>query len=105
LSTQANISRTLRAVSPDGEELTVFVAVGAPYETKEGAWVAPVSVEPLEQKIPEVFGADSWQATKLAMDHSTFYLKRFIKNGGKLYFQDSDETEEPFTLEDIDEFF
>jgi hypothetical protein len=39
------------------------------------------------------------------MNHSTFYLKRFIEKGGKLFFSDSEETEKPFTLQDIDEFF
>ncbi len=105
MDAQDKISRTLRAVTPDGEEITVFVSVGEPYETKEGAWAASVTVEPLEKEIPDMVGGDSWQATKIAMDHSTFYLKRFIKKGGKLFFQDSEETEEPFTLEDIDEFF
>jgi hypothetical protein len=99
------VSRLLRAVTPDGEELTVYVAVGEPYQREDGAWAVPVTVDPLEDSIPDMVGGDSWQATKIAMNHSTIYLKRFIEKGGKLFFSDSEETEEPFTLEDIDEFF
>ena len=99
------VSRSLIAVTPSGEELTVYVAVGEPYQREDGAWAASVTIEPLEESIPDIVGGDSWQATKIAMNHSTFYLKRFIEKGGKLFFSDSEETEKPFTLQDIDEFF
>ena len=95
----------MRAVNPVGEELTIYVAVGEPYQREDGAWAASVTVNPLEESIPDMVCGDSWQATKIAMNHSKFYLKRFIEKGGKLFFIDSEETEEPFTMEDIDEFF
>ena len=57
----------LICVRPNGERVTVTVAVGHPYPTMEGDWACPVEIAGLHGRLTDVHGTDSLQALCLAI--------------------------------------
>jgi len=72
----------LICVRPNGEHLTVTVAVGHPYPTMEGDWACPVEIARLHGRLTDVHGIDSLQALCLAIKLVGRVLASFVAEGG-----------------------
>jgi hypothetical protein len=82
--------RTIFAVDKDGREFEIPAAVGVPYESVSGSWACPVGLEGL-RNLPDMYGADSWQALIIAVKAIHNMLSFFIEEGGKLYWEKDGE--------------
>ena len=96
--TRENISRNLLAVSSDGKQFNVYLKIGKAVKDNKGNWVVQFSVKPFENSTIDTVGYDSWQATKLAMDTGSSILRKFIRDGGKLFLEEDDDE---LSIEDV----
>lgn len=53
-------------VRPGGERLQLRAAIGRPREERDGRWACSIAIAPLEAKLDDVRGADSFHAVWLA---------------------------------------
>lgn len=53
-------------VRPDGERLTLRAEIGRPREERDGRWACSIAIAPLESKLDDVRGTDSFHAVWLA---------------------------------------
>ena len=74
----------LICVRPNGERVTVTVAVGHPYPTMEGDWACPVEIARLDGRLTDVHGMDSLQALCLAIELVGSRLASFVAEGGRI---------------------
>jgi hypothetical protein len=79
--------RKLKGIDPNGNKIEIFLGIGSAYFTDLGSWSVAISVFPIYKDLSEVHGADSWQAVKLARDNCLSLLKKFINDGGKIYYE------------------
>ena len=84
-------SRTLVAVSADGSEHLVTLAVGKPYRASDVDWACPVALDGLYPRLADQHGIDSWQAMQLAYQLLGKLISSFIGGGGKLLWPDGRE--------------
>jgi hypothetical protein len=95
-------SRSIVAVSPNGDRLTVVLTIGQPYQVTQEEWAIPVSMTGLHDGLRDIHGIDAWQVIQLAYRFIIQLLGYFVEDGGKLYWA---ETEEPLVLQDLVESF
>ena len=76
-----------QAGTPD---VAISVEIGVPYEVGEGGWACPVSVQPLHERLPDIHGAESFQALLLAMRLALHLLENYTERGGALFLEDGD---------------
>ncbi len=91
-------SRSILAVKPNGERLTVVLAIGHPYEVTPEQWAIPVSMSGLHSRLGDIHGIDAWQVIQLAYEFVVQLIGHFVEEGGKLYWP---ETEEPIEPEEL----
>jgi hypothetical protein len=96
--TQVLASRSVLAVKPDGERLTLTPTIGMPYEVSPQEWVCPAILHGLDTPTVNVHGIDAWQAIQLAYELLTRLLGDFVDEGGALYWPG---TEEPMKLDEL----
>jgi hypothetical protein len=53
-------------VRPEGERLALRAEIGRPREARDGRWACAIAIAPLNAKIDDVRGADSFHAVWLA---------------------------------------
>ena len=80
------------AIDQGGTRFPFKVSIGTPYlrDHEPHTWACPVSVEPLDTHIRDIFGGDSFQALCLASRIALELLRSFIERGGRLTY-DGDE--------------
>ena len=71
-------------VRPNGERVSVTVAVGHPYPTSEGDWACPIAVDGLQGRLDDIAGSDSMQALCLAIRTARDLLASFMTDGGRV---------------------
>jgi hypothetical protein len=84
-------ARTLTAVKPSGEEVSVTLRIGQPYEISSEEWACPVAIEGLQERLRDIHGIDSWQTIQLVQNLQAQLLGYFIEEGGKLYWPGTHE--------------
>ena len=94
----SNAICTVLAVDADGREFELTLAVGRAYRVNEVQWSCPVSMTGLYERLVDIAGVDSWQATQLAFRLIADLLESFIEQGGRLMWTDS---REPLALADL----
>lgn len=79
-------SLTLDATSPEGEAFVLTVQIGAPvpHPRYPEAWACPLAISPLNDRPPDIVGADSFQALSLALSLALGELEAFRDRGGEL---------------------
>ena len=53
-------------VRPEGERLALRAEIGRPREERDGRWACSIAIAPLQAKLDDVRGADSFHAVWLA---------------------------------------
>jgi hypothetical protein len=53
-------------VRPEGERLALRAEIGRPREERDGRWACSIAISPLETKLDDVRGTDSFHAVWLA---------------------------------------
>jgi Domain of unknown function (DUF6968) len=84
-------------VRPNGERVSVTIAVGHPYPTSEGDWACPVEISGLRGRLEHIVGSDSMQALCLAIRTARDLLASFMADGGRIL---DPETGKPVSLDD-----
>ena len=85
------VSRSILAVKPNGERLTVVLSIGQPYEVTPEEWAISVSVSGLHSRLGDVHGIDAWQVVQLAYELMAQLIGHFVEEGGKLYWPETGE--------------
>ena len=85
-----NVIAERRLVSwlPSGKKNPITIQISQPRQISENKWVSQVAVQGLYEDSPTIEGIDSFQTLNLAFTLVSEGLEQFIKNGGKLYWQD-----------------
>jgi hypothetical protein len=91
-------SRSILAVKPNGERLTVVLSIGQPYEVTPEEWTISVSVSGLHSRLGDIHGIDAWQVIQLAYELIVQLIGHFVEEGGKLHWP---ETGEPMKLDEL----
>lgn len=79
---EAIAERRLVFVEASGEPLLVFIRIGKPSMTSAGDWACPVSLYPLEAKLADIHGVDSFQALMLAQRFLASLMTGRVEKGG-----------------------
>lgn len=82
-------SADLTCVAPDGREFDARVSIGTPYVAATGEWRCPVSLSPLDERIPDMAGEDALQALCMALSTARALLEHFVERGGRVSYHDS----------------
>ena len=83
-------STILVCVNSQNERREVVVEIGLPYETPQGSWACPVAMRGMYPSLADIHGEDSLQSLCLAASLVRTLLSSVVKNGGKIFFHDSD---------------
>ena len=83
-------------VRPDGERLALRAQIGRPREERDGRWACSIAIAPLESKLDDVRGTDSFHAVWLACALVLKLLGNLQAEGWRLENPDGSE----FPLED-----
>jgi hypothetical protein len=83
-------STTLVCVNSQGERREVVVEIGLPYQTPRGSWACPVAMRGMYSSLADIHGEDSLQSLCLAASLVRTLLSSVVKEGGKIFFPDSD---------------
>ena len=83
-------------VRPEGERIALRVEIGRPREERGGRWACAIAVAPLQTKLDDVHGADSFHAVWLACVLVLKLLGNLQAEGWRLENADGSE----FPLED-----
>ena len=86
----------VQAVRPDGERLALSAQIGRPREERDGRWACAIAIAPLESRLEDVRGADSFHAVWLACALVLKLLGNLKDEGWRLENADGSE----FPLED-----
>ena len=87
------IERRARAVSPDGESVSVRCIISDPSITAKGDLYVSLCLLGLDQLSHSISGADHWQAVDLAMLTARERLEYFSNLGWSFYWE-KDEPED-----------
>ena len=79
------------AVRPGGERLELRAEIGRPREERDGRWACAIAIAPLEDKIEDVRGADSFHAIWLACALVLKLLENLQAEGWRLENEDGSE--------------
>jgi len=79
------------AVRESGERLALRVEIGRPREERDGRWACAVAVSPLETKLDDVRGTDSFHAVWLACALALQLLGNLKVEGWRLENPDGSE--------------
>ena len=90
--------RELLGLKPDGSKSKIIIRIGMPYQSSEVDWACPIEAIGLHKKLADIHGIDSFQALMLSLHLLKQILSRYVEEGGKLYFSDS-QTE--ISIEDL----
>ena len=82
--------RTIDAKSPDGGAFVIGLEIGTPYRCETGEWACPVALHGLYDHLPDIAGADSFQALCLAIRLAQDLLLDFREKGGTLLLDGED---------------
>ena len=83
-------------VRPEGERLELRAEIGRPREERDGRWACAIAIAPLDAKLDDVRGTDSFHAVWLACALVLKLLGNLKAEGWKLENADGSE----FPLED-----
>ena len=83
-------------VRPGGERLQLRAEIGRPREERDGRWACAIAIAPLESKLDDVRGTDSFHAVWLACALVLKLLGNLEAEGWRLENPDGS----PFPLED-----
>lgn len=83
-------STALICVSSNGERREVVIEIGRPYKTPQGSWACPVAMRGMYRRLADIQGEDSLQSLCLAATLVRTLLTYFVKDGGKIFFPNSD---------------
>jgi uncharacterized protein DUF6968 len=78
-------------VRPDGERLPLRAEIGRPREERDGRWVCAIAIAPLENKVEDVRGTDSFHAVWLACALVLTLLGNLQAEGWRLENADGSE--------------
>ena len=92
--------RELTAETSAGTRVKVVVRIDTPQLQPDSSWQCLASVEGLPDRPLDAHGADSLQALLLALKNVRGSLDRFMKNGGKLYWSE-DEQSGPMSVAEL----
>ena len=99
---EKEITRTLNAISSDGESFKIHCQISTPFIDENNFSSVTLKISPLIKNTETVSGSDSWQAVTIAMGSCGKTIRKFIENGGKVYFEND---EEELTAEYIESIF
>ena len=85
-------TRTLVAVTRDGERLNVTLGIGFPYQVSPEEWACSVNMAGLQEQLRDVHGIDAWQTVQLVQSLQAQLLGHFIEEGGTLLCHEPPET-------------
>jgi len=83
-------------VRPEGERLALRAEIGRPREERDGRWACSIALAPLQSKLDDVRGTDSFHAVWLACALVLKLLGNLKDEGWRLENADGSE----FPLED-----
>ena len=83
-------------VRPEGERVELRAEIGRPREERDGRWACAIAIAPLDTKLDDVRGTDSFHALWLACALVLTLLGNLRAEGWKLENPDGSE----FPLED-----
>ncbi len=81
--------RNILAIDRDGQEFTLTIGIGQPYEIAAGDWACPVWMYGMYDLVDQ-HGVDSWQSIQLAARLIGQLLGYFIRDdGGQLLWPEN----------------
>ena len=98
LGTSMTIERRARAVSPDGESVSVRFIISEPSVTARGDLYVSLCLLGLDQFSQTVEGADPWQAVDLAMLTARERLEHYSDLGWKFYWEKEEPEDQEFEM-------
>ncbi|MBN6103548.1 hypothetical protein JR064_15370 [Xanthomonas sp. CFBP 8703] len=90
--------RIFDGVDPHGKRIKFLFSLEAPEKIDDESWGCQVKMVGFGDKPHQVVGQDSWQALSLAFALAEQLLTYFVQDGGKLFWEDSDE---PMLVKDV----
>lgn len=90
--------RTLEAVAADGTRFILTLRVGAAYQSSDVSWSCPIEAIGIKERLPDITGIDSWQATQLSFRLLSDIAGHFVEQGGKLFWAGSHDLFDPSHL-------
>jgi hypothetical protein len=90
--------RTLDAVAADGTRFILTLRVGAAYQSSDVSWSCPIEAISIKQRLPDITGIDSWQATLLSFRLLSDIAGHFVEQGGQLFWPGSHDSCDPSKL-------
>lgn len=71
----------------DGTETTIEARIGAPYQVDGNTWACPASLEGVDGRYPDVFGAGSLHSLSLALQLIATRLGHLLADNEQLVYQ------------------